>query len=116
MHEYSVVRSLLNQVATIAGPRRESRVSKVQLAVGEFAGVDVQLLEFAFIELAPQSLPGHVQLAVRRVPLQAECNQCKLTFPIEFFRFVCPECGDTGIKVVSGEELMLESVTMEEGP
>jgi hydrogenase nickel incorporation protein HypA/HybF len=51
---------------------------------------------------------------VRNIPLQARCARCERTFPVESFRFVCPHCGDTSVKIVSGEELLLESVTMEE--
>lgn len=109
-----MVRSLLHQVITIAESRRMSKVSRVHLAIGEFAGVDAQLLELAFHDLAPHTFAGDVELVMRRVPLQAECNHCSRTFPVESFRFVCPHCGDTGVRVVSGEELVLESVTLEE--
>jgi hydrogenase nickel incorporation protein HypA/HybF len=114
MHEYSVVRSLLGQVATTVEPRHASRVSKIQLAVGEFAGIDAQLLELAFKQLAPQTFSEEVRLVVRSIPLQARCSKCDQTFPVESFRFVCPHCGDTGVKIVSGQELILESVTIEE--
>ncbi|HTM19256.1 MAG TPA: hydrogenase maturation nickel metallochaperone HypA [Kofleriaceae bacterium] len=48
MHEYSIVAELVDQVAAAAAGRRVARVHRVQVAIGEWAGVDVDLLALAF--------------------------------------------------------------------
>lgn len=59
------------------------------------------------------SLDG-AELFVEPVPLQARCRDCHADFPVIGFRFVCPACDGNSTEIVRGEELVLESVTLEE--
>jgi hydrogenase nickel incorporation protein HypA/HybF len=113
MHEYSVVRSLLRQIELLAKQHRASRVNRVQVSVGEFSGVDIDLLESAFVQLAPESIARGAALQLRRVGLRAECRTCQQSFDVENFRFRCPVCEETEISVIGGEHLVLDSVTLE---
>ena len=113
MHEFSVVRALLNQVDQIVKQHEPSRVTEIRMSVGDFAGVDARLLQSAFDQLAPRHPDGDARLVVRKVPLQAQCRACRESFIVERFRFVCPTCHGTDTTVVSGEELVLESITLE---
>ncbi|MEX0704102.1 MAG: hydrogenase maturation nickel metallochaperone HypA [Planctomycetales bacterium] len=118
MHEFSVVRSLLTQIERIvSGEELVGRVTEVGVQVGEFSGVDPELLGLAFEQLAPSSSAArYARLTVRRVPLQARCEGCVRTFDVVDFRFFCPECRRPDVTIVAGEELVLESVTLEDEP
>jgi hydrogenase nickel incorporation protein HypA/HybF len=113
MHEFSVVRGLLNQVDHIAEQQRAKQITAVRVSVGEFSGVDADLLQFAFEQLAPNSSARGASLAVRRVRLQACCSGCDQVFDVENFRFVCPDCQEVDVAVVGGDGLVLDSVTVE---
>jgi hydrogenase nickel incorporation protein HypA/HybF len=113
MHEYSVVRSLLRQIEQVAEQHRAFRVSRIQVSVGEFSGIDAELLRSAFERLATESIAQGATLQVRRVGLQAECRACHQPFDVENFSFRCPLCAETDISVVRGEDLVLDSLTLE---
>ena len=55
MHEYGIVASLIDRVAQEATPRR-ARVHRLQVAVGELAGVDVELLRTAYDTFRPATV------------------------------------------------------------
>ncbi len=112
MHEFSVVRTLLTQIDDIAR-RNSGRVSEVRVCVGEFSGVDADLLQLAFAQLAPESCAERAQLKIERTELQARCEACRADFAVKGYRFVCPNCAGNRVHIVCGEELTLESVLLE---
>lgn len=114
MHERSLVRSLLRQVQALAAEHAADRVVAIRVRVGEFSGVEPELLQSAYEELvAPTTLCG-AEFMVERVPLEATCDQCGKSFAVDNYRFQCPDCGSLKLTICGGEELLLESISMEE--
>jgi hydrogenase nickel incorporation protein HypA/HybF len=113
VHEYSLVRSLLARVAELARAHPGARICQIDLCVGEFAGVEMELIRLAFDDLVAGSELASTRLHLRMNPLEGRCNQCGDEFPIEQFRFVCPICSGSSIQIVRGEELLLERVALE---
>jgi hydrogenase nickel incorporation protein HypA/HybF len=113
MHERSLVRALLRQVEAIAEEHAPSRVVGIRVRIGEFSGVEAELLRSAYEELSAETMLEAAELTVDRVPLEAVCRQCGETFCIARFRFECPNCGGAQLTISGGEELLLESVVME---
>lgn len=112
MHEYSLARALLHQVEEIVFRERASGAISVHVSIGEFSGVDAELLRLAFEEISRQSL-GNAELLIEKVKLEARCENCANEFLVERFRFLCPKCESGSVKVVRGEDLMLERVVLE---
>jgi len=112
MHEYSLVRSLLNQMEAICRQHDAARITAVDLSVGEFSGVDADLLQSAFEQLSAERWPTPIRLVVTRVPLTATCGPCQKSFPVQQFHFVCPVCQANDVTISSGEGLVLERVRL----
>lgn len=113
MHEQSLVRALLRQVQQIALENSHGRVLSIRVRVGEFSGVEPELLTSAYHQLVRETELFGAGLEVERVPLEAVCDRCGSQFPIERFDFHCDQCGSLHL-TLRGEELLLDSVTMEE--
>ena len=113
MHERSIVRSLLRQVEDLLRAQQAARVLAVRLSVGEFAGVEPELLRWAYEDMVDGTSAQGADLVLEQVPLEARCDQCGREFAVERFRFECPACGSSSVTVVRGEGLVLESVTLE---
>ena len=113
MHERSLVQGLLTQIGDAVRPRDPRCVCVVQLTIGEFAGIEPELLQWAFEELAPVVLSPACRLDWTVVPLRARCSDCEHEFAVDRFRFRCPMCGCETVTVIAGEELVLTSVTLE---
>lgn len=114
MHERSLVRQLLRQVEKLMIEHNAERVREVRLSIGEFSGVEPELLETAFHELVGAGPLGDAVLELERVPLEAQCDACDCQFAVERFAFLCPQCHSTEVTVLRGEQLMLESLVLEE--
>jgi hydrogenase nickel incorporation protein HypA/HybF len=114
MHEYSLVQSLLAQIETLRRQQRADRVVSVHLSVGEFAGVEPELLRHAFELQTTAAWDQPVELTMDIVPLEAECQRCKHIFHVEDFHFECAHCQASEITVCRGEDLILDTVTFEQ--
>jgi hydrogenase nickel incorporation protein HypA/HybF len=113
MHERSLVRALLRQVEAIAAEHAPSRVVGIRVRIGEFSGVEAELVRSAYEELSAHTMVAPAELCVVKTPLEATCRQCGEAFRIAGFRFECASCGSNELTISGGEEMLLESVEME---
>ena len=116
MHERSLVKSLIEQVCEEARLRQLGRIHIIRLELGEFSGVEPQLVELAFDEMALQIWDHTVRIEVTVIPLTARCSACGTTFRVQSFRFVCPQCHSPSVEIEAGEEIRLASLEAEPSP
>jgi hydrogenase nickel incorporation protein HypA/HybF len=113
MHERSLIRALLRQVRQLQTEHGATRVVAVRVSVGEFSGVEAELVSRAFEELVHDSPIRGARLELREIPLAARCQFCSCEFAVVNFQFKCPRCHGSHVSIVSGDGLVLESVTLE---
>lgn len=113
MHEFSVARALLREVAAQAEAHGAECVRVVNVTVGVFSGVDADLLRTAFEQLRENTCANGAELRIVHTELIAACGGCGREFEVAGFRFECPECGSGDVRILRGDELRLESLTME---
>lgn len=112
MHEYSLIRSLIEQLPDVLEAGELPRLRKITLASGPLSGVEPLLALEAFEQLKIEAGLPDCQLVIQDEPLAARCDACHSTFEIENFRFICPDCGHTQVTVISGESVRIQSVTV----
>ena len=111
MHEYSVVRALLDQVERQVREHGARRVHRVRIRVGELAGIETDLLATAW-DLARRGGPcAEATLEVVHVAARWQCPACAADLP-RGGRLVCPRCGG-GARLVEGEDLLLDRLELE---
>jgi hydrogenase nickel incorporation protein HypA/HybF len=110
MHERSLVKALIAQVASLASAQQASRVMDVRVRIGPLSGVEPLLLSGAFADLANADLFEGTTLTVFEVPLRAQCRTCHAVFNVEAFHFRCDVCGSQDIETIDGDAVILESV------
>jgi hydrogenase nickel incorporation protein HypA/HybF len=110
LHEHSLVRSLIDQVETLRGQHQASGVKKIAVAVGEFSGVELELLQSAFAELAPLVWPYPVTLELTPVSLSILCHECEKRSKLHGYEFICPDCGSHSVSITQGDALILDHV------
>ena len=113
MHEASLVQSLLEQVAGLMREHGAPRGQKIQVCIGEFSGVEPELFRSAYELLVENSPARGAELHLQTVPLRARCRDCGIEFSVQQFCFQCPTCNSRSVQTVQGEDLLLESVTLE---
>lgn len=113
MHERSLVRALLRQALGIMAQQGASRALAIRLSVGEFSGVEPELLRTAYDEMVQDTALCGAELTVEQIPLTAACEQCGCEFPVKRFRFECPACRSRQVSIRRGDELLLDTITLE---
>lgn len=113
MHERTLVAALVRQIERIAAEHDSKRVTAVTVSVGEFSGVEPDLLHDAFTELTAATVAQDSEFTLNRVALEAQCEGCGAQFAVRKFCFECPACQSRRVVAVRGEDFILDTVTME---
>ena len=112
MHELSIADSIVRIVSTHA---RGRPVARVELKVGHLRQVVPSALEFAF-ELVAQGTPAEgAELELEVIPAAARCRACGTESEQDGFPLRCGRCGGLDVEVIRGEELLVDSLEIEEG-
>ena len=110
MHEMSLCRSILETLQEQARLQQFSRVDRVLLEIGPFAGVEIQALRFGFDVVTRGSLAAEASLEIVEQPAQAWCRACADTVPIIERFDPCPRCGGHDLKVTAGDALRIKEL------
>jgi hydrogenase nickel incorporation protein HypA/HybF len=115
MHEFSVARSLISVVLReLERLHARGRVARVFVTVGELSGVVPEALRLAFDLAAAGSALEGAELCVEEVPLVLHCDACDRQWHATEPFLACEECGGMRVTVVSGRELGVTGVDLEE--
>lgn len=114
MHELGIASSVLEAVRTEARARPGARFTKVGIRVGELSGVEPESLSFCFQALVTGTELEPLELAIERCPRRQQCTACDLAFTVAGFELSCPRCGNARTRCVSGEELELSYLEVEQ--
>jgi hydrogenase nickel incorporation protein HypA/HybF len=111
MHEYSIVQDLLDRVGAEAVARGAVTVRRLQVSIGELAGVDPQLLVTAFSLFREHPLCRDTELDIRPVAARWDCPRCRRAIARGAV-LRCAHCG-TPAELAAGGEILLERIEME---
>jgi hydrogenase nickel incorporation protein HypA/HybF len=113
MHELSIAHAVVSTV-TAALPSPDVRVTQVRLRIGELSGVVPQALQFAY-EVAAEGTPlADAALAIERSPVVIRCESCGEQQLASARDFACPRCHEPCGDVVSGKEMEIVDITLED--
>jgi hydrogenase nickel incorporation protein HypA/HybF len=118
MHELAVTESILRIAVDQATRHGAQRLTAIHLVVGELTGYVPDSIQFYFDVLSQDTPAAGATLVVRRVPACVRCAACQTEFAPEIgLLWLCPACGGLGGEVVSGQELLVESIEVaDSGP
>lgn len=113
MHELSIAQNIVDLVLEKL-PESNKKILAVNIKVGEVSGVIPDSLEFCFNIIIKDTKLQGAKLNIERVSATAFCNLCNKTFLIEHFLFTCPSCNGNDIKVLTGTELMVTDIILDD--
>lgn len=116
MHELAVAQALVDQVDNVIRQHSAVSASLIRVRIGPLAGVVPELLASAFHLAAAGHAMEHAVLDLVAAPIQVLCQTCGKETEAAMNRLVCGACGDWHTQVISGDELLLESVELEPAP
>ncbi|MBZ0068674.1 MAG: hydrogenase maturation nickel metallochaperone HypA [Thiobacillus sp.] len=112
MHELAVAQALVEQVEAVIDQHHATSASLIRVRIGPLAGVVAELLATAFPLAAAGSRMQHAELEFTYAPIQVRCQTCGADTEAAMNRLICGACGDWHTQIISGDELLLESVEL----
>ena len=111
MHELSIAES----VVRIAGRQAEGRrVNRVQMKVGHLRQVVPSSLVFGFELLAEGTPVEGAELEIEQIPAEGRCRGCGTESRLDGFPLLCSGCGGFDLEILKGDELIVDSLELEE--
>jgi hydrogenase nickel incorporation protein HypA/HybF len=115
MHELSIAQSLFDLVGEEGQRHGLENITVIKIQVGSLAGVVPEALAFCFEMLSRGTPLEAARLDIETVSVRALCNHCAQVFTIADKIFLCPQCQEPGVELLSGRELTLVSIEGENG-
>ena len=113
MHEFSITESVLALALEKAGQAGATKVTRINLVVGEMSGVVSDCVQFYFDAISRDTIAGGAQLSFEARPTKLRCHHCQSDFTPHDHDWACPGCHETAIEIVSGRECYMESIEVE---
>lgn len=112
MHELSIAQNIIDIVQENLAPDQRQVVKTVRVKVGKLTNILVDSLMFGFEALAKETNLEGVTLEVEQLPLRIKCNDCGKETDLDDYAFSCPVCDSSAIKVISGQELLVQEIEL----
>jgi hydrogenase nickel incorporation protein HypA/HybF len=114
MHEFSIIQSMVPQIEEFLTQGKYRKVNKIVLDVGVMSGVIQDALEFAYDICVKGTTIEGAALSIRMIPVTASCEKCFLKFEVHDYSYACPQCNGTDLKLLTGNELTIKEIEVEE--
>mgnify|MGYP000285992451 CR=1 FL=1 len=111
MHEMSIASAIAEQVLAVARQNHLLKVTQVRLLIGQLRLIVPEALLVAWDAVRGGSPAADARLEIIEVPAVARCKACRREYEPEWPVFLCPQCGQASVEIVSGEELILEEIS-----
>jgi hydrogenase nickel incorporation protein HypA/HybF len=92
-----------------------SCVSRIVLEIGQFSGVEVDALDFAFSVFKEGSILERAEIEYLSPPLMLFCKHCETEYLGDWEDLECPACLRTDFNIVQGQELRIKSIAGDVG-
>ena len=111
MHELAIAQAVCEIARRHADGRR---VVQLDLKVGHLRQVVPSALGFAFDLLAQGTELEGADLTIEEVPAAGVCRDCGADTVLPDFPLQCRSCGGLDVEVTAGEELLVDSLELED--
>lgn len=111
MHEMSITQGIIEICEMHAGGRR---VLSVDVEIGELSSVVPDAVEFCFEACSQGTLLEGARINLIRIPGRGHCQDCGADTPLDVIFGACQRCGGYQVKVISGEEMRVKEIEVED--
>lgn len=113
MHELSITQSIINISCEEAKKHNAKRVKEIRIQVGELTGLIPECIQYYFDIASKGTVVEGALLVIKKVPIKIKCNECGETTKIKRGMYCCPKCKSIDIKIISGNEFLIESLEVD---
>ncbi len=110
MHEMGIAMQVMDIVSQSLPRGEDLTVKSISLKVGKLTAVVPRSLRFC-MEVVTKGTPAEgAELYFDEVPVRVLCEDCDERTEIAEPPFVCGSCGSDRVAVISGREMIVESI------
>lgn len=115
MHEMGIAMEIIDIAkASVPADMHGARIERINLQVGKLSAVVVDSLRFCF-DLAVKETPlDGTELVVEELDVVVRCKQCQAQWTVTEPVFTCRECQSGDIDIITGRELEIKSIEIED--
>ncbi len=113
MHELAICQSLISQVEDIAREHQANKVISILVQIGPLSGAEAPLIKSAYPIAAAGTVAEQAILEIETMPIRVHCNSCHEETIAKVNRLICGKCGDFHTKLISGDEMLLASLELD---
>lgn len=110
MHEMSLCEGIRSILEDQAAAHNLSKINRVRLEIGRFAGVEKPALEFAIEVVMRGSVAEGATFEMIDLPARAMCFDCVTEVEIEDRLQPCPNCGGGKLMPMGGDEMRIKDL------
>jgi len=114
VHELSICENILGVALDAAKTASAKKVVRVRVKHGELRAIVPEIMGHYFEFLAKDTIAAGAKLEMEVVKATAKCKSCGEKYEVMEFDFKCPKCGKDEPELLSGMELSLEDIEIEE--
>ena len=109
-----IANSVLDAVRTEVGLHPGTYPCKVGVLIGEMAAIDQDALRFCFEAIILDTDLASLELGIEICPRRHRCQFCTREFIVRDYDTRCPQCASPETTCISGDELELAYLEVEE--
>ncbi len=111
MHELSIASAVLGTSLKHADGRP---VELVAMRVGKLRQVVPRSLQFYWDIVTRETVCDGARLELEEIEARLRCEECACEWEPLIASFRCPDCASAGVRVIAGQELEIEYLTLKE--
>ncbi len=100
----------MNIAESAARENRLQYITRVVLEIGQFSGVEPELLRFAFEVIKKGTILERAEIEMQVPPLLLYCRECENEYLGEMEDLRCPVCLKEQFRVLKGREMVVRSI------
>jgi hydrogenase nickel incorporation protein HypA/HybF len=115
MHELGIALNIM-EIAQESLPPEMPRaaIKRINVRAGRLSGVVADSLRFCFEAARRDTRFEETELVIEEIPVTVQCDGCHRTWQAEEPVFRCAECGGGSVSILTGRELEIVSIEVEE--
>ena len=115
MHEMGIAMEIVDIAkASIPADLQGAKIQRVNLQVGKLSAIVADSLRFCFDLVVKNTPLEGAELAIEEVPVVARCKDCRTQWTVTEPVFTCNACRSGAIDILSGRELDIKSIEIED--
>ncbi len=113
MHEYHGAVEIIEHAEAHCKERGHSKVTKIQLVIGEASGYSFEVVKGYFEEASIGTMCEGAEVTVRKTDVMLRCPNCNELFVKKPLQYNCPHCGTPGNPTDAGKEMAIDFLETE---